>query len=586
MMGRGKSRKLAVILHADVVDSTKLVRKNEVLAHERIQDTFRCFSGTIESYGGVTQELRGDALVASFDRASDAVCAAIVFQADNAELDPPGDLNTPVTLRIVIIMGEVVVADSTITGEGVVLAQRLEQVVKSGGVCIQGAAFETIPKHLPFEYVNLGDLSLKGFESPTRAYEVMLKAGASAPAPESGTGTSRAAPRISTKPSIAVLPFTNLGGNQAEDYFSDGITEDIITELSRFRSFLVIARSSSFIYRDKIATAHQIAEELNVKYIVEGSVRRSGNSIRVNAQLSDGPRNEQLWADKFDGELENVFELQDEVVARITGSVAGRIDAADLARAERARPDDMQAYDYFLRGQAMIYRSGTGDMSRARDLLTQALDLDTNYARAHAAMALAYCVDIPLQRYADLSKWLELAVKHAEAAYRLDKNDSLTQWAMSETALFQYEFDRSRQHIDRAIELNPNDADILAWACMVYAGVGQPLKGIDFLDRAVTRNPFHPDWYLWLRGFACCAAGLYEEAIENTDRIGEPNVGVLKVRAVAFARTGRYEDAQFTVERIIKIDPSISISSSPRMFKANEDFDHWIDGLRQAGLPE
>lgn len=588
-------RKLAVILHADIVGSTTLVQRDEALAHGRIQDSFRRFSETIKTYGGSTHELRGDALVAEFARASDAVCAALRFQQVQSELLLAlSDAIKPV-VRIGISLGEVIVADNTVTGAGVVLAQRLEQLATAGGVVVQGSVSETVPSRLPFDFEYMGEQSLKGFERPVRAFVARLKPGEQIPDPESnavvptagaGGDEERSPLELPARPSIAVLPFVNMSSDLEQDYFSDGITEDIITELSRFLSFLVIARTSSFTYKNKNTTAKEIAKELKVQFLVEGSVRRSGNRVRITAQLISSMHEDHLWADKFDGDIEDVFEFQDEVVARIAGSIAGRIDAADLERAERTKPEDMQAYDYFLQGQAMTYRSGTGNGTLARDLLTKAIELDNNYARAHATLALAYCIAVTLKDYEDADHYLQLAETHAEIAYQLDQNDSLSQWAMSETALFKREFDRSRQHIDRAIGLNPNDADILAWACMVYTGMGQPREGIEFLDRAISRNPFHPDWYLWLRGFACCAAGFYEQAIDTTDRVGKPHVGVLKVRAVAFVSMGRLKDARRAVERILEIEPEISITNSPRMFKEKKDFDKWLYGLRLAGLPE
>ena len=243
------SRKLAVLLHADVVGSTSLVQKNETLAHERIQDTFRRFSETISSYGGVALEIRGDALVAEFARASDAVSASLAFQATNATHNEQLSDDLKPVLRIGIAMGEVVIADNTVTGEGVVLAQRLEQLAEQGGICIQGAAYWTLPKRLPFEYQNLGEQQLKGFDDPVSVYAVSLKPGNAIPDPRSKNPSEISIPAIPEKPSIAVLPFTNMSGDTEQEYFSDGITEDITTALSHFSGLFVIARNSSFTYK-------------------------------------------------------------------------------------------------------------------------------------------------------------------------------------------------------------------------------------------------------------------------------------------------------------------------------------------------
>lgn len=259
-MPQGPRRKLAVILHADIADSTALVQKNELVAHHRFQDVFRRFSQSIELYDGIAHEIRGDALVAEFARASDAVSAALAFQSANVDHnDGLGDDIRP-RIRIGISIGEVVIADGTLTGAGVVLAQRLEQLAESDGVVVQGTISETVPARLPFEFESLGEQTLKGFDDPVRAFSVRLSAGADSPTPESKEAsmiqrgmpkdaTERPSPELPDKPSIAVLPFTNMSSDPEQEYFSDGITEDIITELSQFRTLFVIARNSSFYYK-------------------------------------------------------------------------------------------------------------------------------------------------------------------------------------------------------------------------------------------------------------------------------------------------------------------------------------------------
>ena len=332
------SRKLAVILHADVVGSTLLVQQNETLAHERIQQAFHRMSETIESYGGRTHELRGDALVAEFERASDAICAALGYQDYRAAVnDDSGDDIQP-QMRIGISLGEVVIADGTVTGAGVVLAQRLEQLTEPGAVSIQGAAYETVPQRLPFEYENLGEQEVKGFDEPVRAYSVKLKTGEDIPAyeaaPLSGMDAYRkrgsrstaitlglliviaialawwqpwqsaehpASEQVSSQPdpqpSIAVLPFQTLSEDPQQDYFSDGVTNDIITDLSKFSNLLVIASTSVFVYKDKPINIKQIGQELGVRYILEGSIQKADDRVRINTQLIDATTDHHVWAD-------------------------------------------------------------------------------------------------------------------------------------------------------------------------------------------------------------------------------------------------------------------------------------------------
>ena len=316
-MAEPPTRKLAVILHADVVGSTALVQKDETLAHERIQDAFRRFSLTIEAHSGVTHELRGDALVAEFSRASDAVVAGLAFQIENTEFNARLEDELQPRLRVGISLGEVVIADNTVTGAGVVLAQRVEQQAEPGGVCVTGAVHEAVPQHLPLDYSDLGKREVKGFDEPVQVYSASVKAGKQVPVPEpavSGKGETRKPKRLWTagasailalvvgglawwqpsepreepasiermafplpgKPSIAVLPFDNLSGDTEQEYFADGITNDIITDLSKFSGLFVIASNSTFAYKGKPVKVQQVAEDLGVRYVLEGSVQRLG----------------------------------------------------------------------------------------------------------------------------------------------------------------------------------------------------------------------------------------------------------------------------------------------------------------------
>ena len=290
------SRKLAVIVHADVIGSTTLVQRNEVIAHARIQDAFHRFSAVINRYGGTAHELRGDALVAEFARASDAVSAALAFQADNEEHNQTLRDDIQPVLRVGISMGEVVIADGTMTGTGVVLAQRLEQLAAPGGIVVQGSVSETVPSRFPIDFESLGEKKLKGIEQSVRAFIARLKPDEQVPDSETNaairkfwTDDAHELPTLELpdKPSIAVLPFANMSGDPDQEYFADGITEDIITALSKFRWFFVIARNSSFVFKGQTVDLRQVGRELGVRYVLEGSVRKAANRVRISAQLID-----------------------------------------------------------------------------------------------------------------------------------------------------------------------------------------------------------------------------------------------------------------------------------------------------------
>ena len=375
-MEEGPSRKLAVLLHADVVSSTELVRLDETLAHQRIQDTFRRFSEVIASHGGIVNEIRGDALVAEFSKASDAVAAAVDFQAANTDhIEQLADDIRP-AMRVGIAMGEVVIADNTVTGEGVVLAQRLEQLADPNGICLQDAAYQTVPKRLPFEYESLGENQLKGFEEPVRAFKVRHKA---AVGETESTQTSNVV--STTKPSIAVLPFNNMSGDQEQEYFSEGITEDIITELSRSNHFLVIARNSSFQYKAHSVDFPTVGRELGASYVVEGSVRKAGNRVRITSQLIEAQAGNHLWAERYDRQLDDIFAIQDDVVQSITVAVLGRVSEEVVSRAARKTPTSLSAYELLLRA-IWLSKENYADES-ALAMYDRAIALDPNFTRAY-----------------------------------------------------------------------------------------------------------------------------------------------------------------------------------------------------------
>lgn len=448
--------KLVAILHADIAGSTALVQKDEDVAHERIQDTFRRCGHTIEKYHGCVRELRGDALLAEFERASDAVAAAVAFQAEQGEHNATLNDDILPTVRVGIAMGEVIVADNTITGASVVLAQRLEQLAKPGDICIQGAAYETVPKRHPFEYVSMGEKTLKGFEHPVRVYSVLLKAGQAIPVPEPSDLKQTPRFELSDKPSIAVLPFTNMSADPEQEYFSDGITEDIITELSRFRSIFVIARNSSFHYKGQSLRVQEIGRELGVQYILEGSVRRAGKRVRVTAQLVESAGGKHLWADKYDRDLEDIFAVQDELVRAIVTFVGGYIDFAGKSRASRLDDEGLRAYDLFLRARAAQDRNTREDYEQAVDYLERAILLDPGFAQAYQALSLVYFMQWMAHWVSDRDATFMKSMEAARKAVELDPADSGAYSRLGTLQMNLREFNDAGRSFRKAISLNPN----------------------------------------------------------------------------------------------------------------------------------
>ena len=546
-------RKLAVLLHADVVGSTSLVQKNETLAHECIQDTFRRFSETIISRGGIAHEIRGDALVAEFARASDAVSASLSFQAVNTTHNEQLSDDIRPVLRIGIAMGEVVVADNTVTGEGIVLAQRLEQLAKPGGVVVQGSVSETVPTRRPFTFESLGEQALKGFNHPVRAFVAKLKPGESLPAPESNAvpviqqdlpddASGRPILDLPDKPSIAVLPFANMSGDPEQEYFSDGITEDIITELSRFRELFVIARNSTFRFKGRRVDIAEIAQQLGVQYIVEGSVRKSGKRVRITAQLVDALSESEVWADRYDRDLDDIFVVQDEVVAAITSTLPSRVRHAELERAER-RPVDLRAYDLVQRAWQLMFQWTQTGVETATELAERALEIEPKYGSAHAALVGIHLLNWRRCWTGSPEETLQLALKHGRSAVEVDETEHTGHWFLSEVYLFRMkDLEQAKVHAERAIKLCPNASGPTAWMGFINGCSGEHQSAIELCTRALRHDPLAPDYLQYLAGCVHFNARNYEQAIKHlhaTEWMSKP-----ELLSVTYANVGRVDEAR------------------------------------------
>jgi adenylate cyclase len=583
------SGKLAVILHADIAGSTALVQQDEQLAHERIQNTFRRFSGTIERYQGRVRELRGDALLAEFDRASDAVTAVLAFQAEQAEYIAQLNDNIQPLVRVGIALGEVIIADNTVTGAGVVLAQRIEQLAEPGGLCITAAIHEALPQRMPFDQENLGEHQVKGFDEQIRVYAMSLAPGATIPEPE--TPPRAEALRLPDKPSIAVLPFTNMSGDPEQEYFADGIVEDIITELSREPDIFVIARNSSFAYKGQSPDIRQVGRELGVRYVLEGSVRKAGNRIRLNAQLIEAETNHHIWAERYDCALEGVFELQDELTSTITNTLLQKVRDTGIERALRQATRDLDAYDYVLRAFGTFLRLDQAHAIEAIRLVEAALAIDPDYARAHTLVAWVHLYSVMSAWVDDTEKALELGYQAAIKGVAADGEDYWGYTALGFAELFMHRPDRALAAVDRAVALNPNNADAHTVRGAVLNFLGRPEEGLAELELAMRHNPHYPDWYLTPIGRAYYLLGRYDEGIPYLERLVNVSPEFISPRAIlaaSYMAAERTEDARAQVAALLQLKPSLTSIQFRSMapFSKEEDLDCYLGLLRQAGLPD
>jgi TolB-like protein/class 3 adenylate cyclase len=622
------SGKLAVILHADVAGSTQLVQQDEQLAHERIQDAFRCFSEGIEKYRGKVLEFRGDALLAEFDRPSDAVTAALAFQADHTfRLTQFTDDLKPY-VRVGITMGEVVIADSTITGAGVVLAQRVEQLAEPGGLCITAAIHEALPNRMPFNQEDLGEQTLKGFDEMVRVFRVRLKSGASIPPPESSTesGSLRSkwqlpataviihmvtmtlvfwfkpwksvdkqlsadgALPLAYKPSIAVLPFDNMSEDPNQEYFSDGIAEDIITDLSQLKNLAVIARNSSFTYRGKSTKVQEIGADLGVKYLLEGSVRKAGNQIRITIQLVDTGNGHHLWAERYDRELTDVFAVQDEITKQIVSALSIQLTGDEQQQLAHNATNSFEAYDLFLQGQG--FRSfSKEDLDQAAATFEQVISIDPSFARAYGALAVALN-RLVLAGFSDSPvESKERALELARKAVSIYPHSPHAQWALGYVYMYRQQFDKAVDALEHAILLSPSYADGYALLALIKNNLGQAEDAIGLLEKGMKLNP-HYSWdYLYNLGRAHYALGHYEQAAEYLSQALERNETPSHPRlflAASYVQLDRQDDAEWELMQLETSHPEITLSHLQKTLPISdaELRSRLLNDLRSAGISE
>lgn len=586
-MADGPSRKLTVLVHADVVGSTALVRLDESLAHQRIQDTFRRLSDAIASHAGTTHEIRGDALVAEFSRVSDAVSASTAFQiANTAHNEELPDKVRP-AVRIGISMGEVVIADNTITGEGVVMAQRLEQLAAPGGVCVQGAAYETVPKRFMFAYENLGERELKGFDEPVRVYAIKLQSQAGTPSQQEA-----ATPELTDKPAIAVLPFTNMSGDPDQEYFSDGITEDIITELSKISGLFVIARHSSFTYKNKSVSLLQVGRELGVRYVLEGSVRKAGSRLRITAQLTDATTDHHVWAERYDRNLEDVFAVQDDVARSVVAALAIALSPDEHERVGRAPTENIAAYDVYLRTRATPWPPTRENILTAQQAYKHITEIDPTFVGGHAGAALTSALAVIFGHSDQCEADAADAIRTAEKALGIDNQFALGHSALGLAYLASRRNEEGVSAARKAIELQPSDGDAHAFLAMTLIAAGRGEEASRAAESALRLDPqFTNGPYLNVLGISKFVAHEYVEAIDafkrNLERGGPIGVPALLCLAACFAATERTEEARETIRELLRFDPGFSVARSRSLLIFNtRDAERLGDCLKRAGLPE
>jgi TolB-like protein/class 3 adenylate cyclase len=571
---------------ADIAGYSRLMSSDEEGTMRLLSARRKEMADQIAAHGGRIANTAGDSVLAEFGSAVEAVACAIAIQQTHAAENAKLPTNRQVAFRLGIHLGDVMVSDGDLFGDGVNVTARLQALAEPGGIALSGKVHDEVDGKVSVSFVDAGEHELKNIARSVRVWHVELSplgdqisTQRSGPAEPSETRQDR--------PSIAVLPFTNMSGDPEQEYFSDGITEDIITELSRFHSLFVVARNSSFTYKGRSVNVIEIGRNLGVRYIAEGSVRRAANRVRVTAQLVDARTGNHLWAERFDRELADLFAVQDDVARRIVTSIAPLVQTEWLQHGKRKLPSHMQAYDYVLKAKQLVDNAKTAtDLKEARELCDRAIQIDPTYARAHAYKSQSYVVGIAVMEADDVNEWRTQALQCAEQAVALDSLDAVTQWALGEAAFHLRQYDRGLRHMTRAISFNPNDADVLAVSSYINAVCGHMQLALQHMDMALERNPYSPPWYQWLKGLTFYLSGRFEDAFASLILYGQPNANVLKWRILCLVRLERIAEARADMQALIAIKPNFSVTEARKFYEHLPDIESHIELLRRAGLPE
>lgn len=550
----------------------------------RVLDAKRVrFAEAIEHHRGRVVDTAGDSILAVFPSVVEAVRCAVEVQTGFRDEDRAVPAETRMQFRIGINLGDVIEKeDGTVYGDGVNVAARLEGLAPPGGVIVSESAHMQVRSKLNLAYDDLGPQRVKNIAERVAAFSVRL---ASDDGPPAGPSTEKAV--VDDKPSIAVLPFANMTADPEQEFFADGLTEDILTELSRFRELFVISRNSVFVHKGKAVNVRDVARDLGARYVVEGSVRKASNRIRVSVQLIDAEVDGHIWAERYDRELADIFEIQDELTSAIVATLPGRIEAASHKRAARKLPESLQAWEYVLAGKQLHHRSERESNVRAQENLERALALEPSYAHAHAWKA---CVlgQAWVHGWTDDvdGTWREI-VEELQAALALDDNDSDVHRILAAVSVAGGDHDKALYHQNRALGLNPNDDLVVVQQGEILTWIGRPVEGIEWIEKAMRLNPHHPERFWNHLGRANFVARRYAAAVDAFRRITGLDYGHHAFLAASHAQRDEKEDAARHAREVLSLDPDFSVETylATQHHKHAEDREHHREALLKAGLP-
>lgn len=610
------TRRLAAILSADVADYTRMMRANETATLATLKRCRELMQSLIERHSGRVVDTAGDGLLAEFGSAVNAVESAVAVQQALAEQNAGLPDDRKMQFRIGVNLGDVLAEDGRIYGDGVNVAARVQGLAEPGGICVSGMVYNQIQHVLDLSYDFLGKQKVKNVAQPIPVYRIAVGpemprrrrwwlrfrdkrvalAGSLAAALLIaalawivGARTGVDSPPGQGQLSIAVLPFANLSGDPGQEYFADGITDDLITELTKIADLTVIARDSSFAYKGQSPDVRQVARKLNVRYVLEGSVRRAAMEVRINAQLIDAATGKHLWADRYDGRVDNIFALQDKITQQIVSALALRLTPADRERVARQDTNSPEAYEYFLRGREQFFRYSKDGNQMAKRLYEKAIERDPKFTKAYVMLAWAHAFDF-MNGWSDApERSLKLALKLAQHGIALDPSLPVAYFVMGLVYRARNEYAQALVEAEKAIALDPNYANAHVLAATVLYYTGRPQEGLERMKLAIRLNPHYPSNYPFHLGQAYYILKRYPEAIQAFKQGLETNPTSERLHvwlAAAYAQSGNQEEAEWEVEEVLTLNPDFSLEriawATP--FKDSKDLEHFLEGLRKAGF--
>ena len=580
-------RRLAAILAADVEGYSRLMGADEVGTLRDLTQRRGILDGRIASHRGRIANTGGDSVLAEFGSAVDAVQCAVEAQAALATANAGLSLDRHMNFRIGIHVGDVMVKDGDLFGDGVNIAARLQTLASAGGTCISGVAHDQVRKILPFAFTDLGAQQVKNIEEPVRAFAVATRGAA----PILASSNASVPLVLPDKPSIAVLPFQNMSGDPEQEYFADGMVEDIITALSRFKWLFVIARNSTFTYKGRSVDIRQVGRELGVRYVLEGSVRRATDRVRITAQLIDAETSAHIWANRYDRAVQDIFALQDEITLSTVAAIEPSVRQAEIERAKRKRPENLDAYDLVLRATPLVDTGMPDGASQAVPLLERALLLEPNYALAHGQTA--FCNEILYLRAGRREENRTAAIRHAHTAVALGPDDApALVYAAIAIGLVEHDRPLALETFEAALAISPSAAWAYSWGSLILGWGGEADRAIEWGEQGIRLSPLDPWITAALHGISMghFLRGRYEDAAIAAQRAirSKPGFSVSHMfLAAALAKLGRTKDASDAAERVMQLQPNFSchgqcsaIGCVPVLATP------LIEAMRASGLPE